>query len=175
MDWVSECPGAEQDREGPPHQCFTLGCPGRPTTTQGQLPRHVRVSGGLYRPRTDRTPADDRSQREANRMSERAGIKSGGSLPKRLEPLPGSLHAEMKRCGKPGCRCARGHLHGPYVYRRWWQGHRQRKQYVPQHRLKDVEAAIRRWRDLHPPAWRIRQDLVELRQLEQGVLTWMRT
>ena len=98
---------------------------------------------------------------------------SGDSLPK-LGPLPGSLHAEMKRCGNPGCRCARGHLHGPYWYRRWWEGNRQRKQYVPQRRLKDVQAAIRLWRDLHPPTWSIRQELVQLRQFEQGVLTWMR-
>ena len=101
-------------------------------------------------------------------------MKSGDSLPKQIEPLPGSLHSEMKRCGNPGCRCARGHLHGPYWYRRWWGDRRQRKQYVPQHRLKEVQAAIEHWRDLHPPAWSIRQELVQLRQIEQGVLTWMR-
>lgn len=107
-------------------------------------------------------------------MSKRADMKSGVSFPKQLEPLPGSLHVEMKRCGNPGCRCARGHPHGPYVFRRWWEGRRQRKQYVPQHRLKEVEAAIERWRDLHPPAWKIRQELAQLRRFEQEVLAWMR-
>ncbi len=77
-----------------------VGVSGRRTTMRGQWPSHVRVSGGLYRPRTDRTPADDRSQREANRISERVGMKSGGSLPKQLEPLPGRLRTEMKHCGK---------------------------------------------------------------------------
>jgi hypothetical protein len=30
--------------------------------------------------------------------------------------LQGSLQTQGRRCGKPGCRCAAGELHGPYVY-----------------------------------------------------------
>lgn len=30
--------------------------------------------------------------------------------------LAGSLVEQHRRCGKEGCRCARGELHGPYVY-----------------------------------------------------------
>src|SRR5437588_838324 len=30
--------------------------------------------------------------------------------------LRGTLISQSRRCGKPGCRCARGELHGPYVY-----------------------------------------------------------
>jgi hypothetical protein len=30
--------------------------------------------------------------------------------------LAGSLVEQSRRCGKPGCRCAGGELHGPYVY-----------------------------------------------------------
>jgi len=30
--------------------------------------------------------------------------------------LGGSLVEQSRRCGKPGCRCAGGDLHGPYVY-----------------------------------------------------------
>lgn len=30
--------------------------------------------------------------------------------------LAGSLVEQARRCGKPGCRCAGGELHGPYVY-----------------------------------------------------------
>lgn len=29
---------------------------------------------------------------------------------------PGTVCAQMVRCGKPNCRCARGELHGPYFY-----------------------------------------------------------
>lgn len=30
--------------------------------------------------------------------------------------LAGSLVEQSRRCGKPGCRCVGGELHGPYVY-----------------------------------------------------------
>ena len=54
-----------------------------------------------------------------------------GSLPKDLT-LVGSLHEEYVRCGTPGCRCAAGALHGPYVYHRWRDADgRQHKRYVP--------------------------------------------
>jgi hypothetical protein len=30
--------------------------------------------------------------------------------------LRGSVITQLRRCGKAGCRCAEGELHGPYVY-----------------------------------------------------------
>ena len=30
--------------------------------------------------------------------------------------LRGTLITQGRRCGKPGCRCAQGELHGPYLY-----------------------------------------------------------
>lgn len=44
------------------------------------------------------------------------------SLPKisPMQGLPGSLHEQYVRCGKAGCRCGRGELHGPYLYRFGW-------------------------------------------------------
>ncbi len=30
--------------------------------------------------------------------------------------LRGTLLDQRRRCGKPGCRCADGQLHGPYTY-----------------------------------------------------------
>lgn len=30
--------------------------------------------------------------------------------------VAGSLVEQARRCGKPGCRCVSGDLHGPYVY-----------------------------------------------------------
>jgi hypothetical protein len=30
--------------------------------------------------------------------------------------LQGTLLHQHRRCGKPGCRCADGELHGPYTY-----------------------------------------------------------
>lgn len=37
-------------------------------------------------------------------------------LPGVGEVLRGALASQGRRCGKPGCRCARGELHGPYTY-----------------------------------------------------------
>jgi hypothetical protein len=38
------------------------------------------------------------------------------SLPSLEAVLRGALVIQRRRCGKPGCRCARGELHGPYVF-----------------------------------------------------------
>jgi hypothetical protein len=38
---------------------------------------------------------------------------------------------ERVRCGKPGCKCARGELHGPYTYKYWREAGKLRKAYVP--------------------------------------------
>lgn len=37
-------------------------------------------------------------------------------LPDVADYLAGSLVEQSRRCGKPGCRCVEGELHGPYVY-----------------------------------------------------------
>ena len=37
-------------------------------------------------------------------------------LPRAAAFLAGSLVEQRRRCGKEGCRCARGELHGPYAY-----------------------------------------------------------
>ena len=79
--------------------------------------------------------------------------------------LPGSLHAERVRCGRPRCRCAHGATHGPYWYRRWWEHGRLRREYVRPADLSATAAAIARWREAHPPVWTLRQSLAELRQL----------
>jgi hypothetical protein len=45
--------------------------------------------------------------------------------------LEGSLLSQMRRCGKEGCRCTQGELHGPYVYLSIGRGARRRLVYVP--------------------------------------------
>jgi hypothetical protein len=39
--------------------------------------------------------------------------KQTNPLPK---TAPGTVCAQMVRCGKQNCKCARGELHGPYYY-----------------------------------------------------------
>jgi hypothetical protein len=45
--------------------------------------------------------------------------------------LEGSLVSQMRRCGKEGCRCTQGELHGPYVYLSISRGADPRLVYVP--------------------------------------------
>ena len=74
-----------------------------------------------------------------------------------------ALITQHTRCGKPQCRCAAGHLHGPYHYLRWREGRFHRRRYV---RLLDVPVvqAILEQR---------RMDRDEARQDEQRALqTW---
>jgi hypothetical protein len=88
----------------------------------------------------------------------------GDPLPKSL-PLRGALVADWKTCGKPSCRCARGERHGPYLSLRWREGGRQRRRYVRREDAEHVSAAVGAWRSLHPPAYRVRQELAALRRL----------
>jgi Family of unknown function (DUF6788) len=45
--------------------------------------------------------------------------------------LAGSLTAQPRRCGRPGCRCADGEPHGPYAYFTPRPHGRGRARYVP--------------------------------------------
>lgn len=55
-----------------------------------------------------------------------------GRLPDVGEVLHGSVARQGRRCGKAGCRCARGELHGPYTYLSvTGPGGRSRLVYVP--------------------------------------------
>lgn len=45
--------------------------------------------------------------------------------------LEGSVVNQMRRCGKEGCRCTQGNLHGPYVYLSISRGTDRRLVYVP--------------------------------------------
>jgi hypothetical protein len=67
----------------------------------------------------------------------RVTTETAGTLPK---TLPGSVCAQRVRCGKPGCRCARGPGHLAY-YRFWREGGRLRKCYVRRVDLVAVRAA----------------------------------
>lgn len=62
-------------------------------------------------------------------------------------PLAGAVVAQYVRCGKPGCRCTRGELHGPYYYRFVRQGKRRRKFYVRLSDADQTKARCQAWRE----------------------------
>lgn len=55
--------------------------------------------------------------------------------------MPGAVCAQMIRCGKLSCKCARGELHGPYFYRFVWERGKQRKRYVRRAEVQQIRAA----------------------------------
>lgn len=54
--------------------------------------------------------------------------------------LRGAVQRQMRRCGKAGCRCTEGELHGPYIYLSVRIGGRSHLLYVP----TDAVAAVTR-------------------------------
>ena len=60
--------------------------------------------------------------------------KNSEKLPKKL---PSAVCAQYVRCGKSGCKCASGLLHGPYFYCFWREDGKLKKAYV---RKTDVES-----------------------------------
>jgi hypothetical protein len=56
--------------------------------------------------------------------------------------IAGSLQNQRRRCGKEGCRCARGKLHGPYLYLSLRVGGRTQMLYVPAELAGQVRQAV---------------------------------
>ena len=56
--------------------------------------------------------------------------------------IAGSLQNQRRRCGKEGCRCARGELHGPYLYLSLRAGRRTQMLYIPAGLAGQVRQAV---------------------------------
>jgi hypothetical protein len=56
--------------------------------------------------------------------------------------IHGSLLTQRRRCGKPGCRCTRGELHGPYTYLAVRTGGRNRLVYIPDELAETVRTQV---------------------------------
>ena len=69
--------------------------------------------------------------------------KKGNPFPKTTGSF-GSVHQEWRTCGRANCRCARGHLHGPYYVLRRRDRGRQRKEYVPREKVAETLVEIAR-------------------------------
>ena len=81
-----------------------------------------------------------------------------------LPPLEGEVCAQFIRCGKAGCRCRLGHLHGPYHYRIWREGAIVRKVYVKAGELDSVRAACEAHKNLSQSLRDVKQARLRLTQ-----------
>jgi hypothetical protein len=62
--------------------------------------------------------------------------------PKKVAKHPAdhkTYRSEMVRCGKKGCKCAEGKLHGPYWYAYWSEGGKTRSRYIGKRLPKGVK------------------------------------
>jgi hypothetical protein len=50
-----------------------------------------------------------------------------------------TYRSEIVRCGKKGCKCSEGKLHGPYWYAYWTEGGKTRSQYIGKKLPRGVE------------------------------------
>lgn len=76
---------------------------------------------------------------ESRQTSEGAGSKPDKES---IILLSGTVITEMKRCGRPNCRCSSGQLHGPYHYLYYRERGKLHKQYVKPGRLPAVQRGI---------------------------------
>ena len=78
--------------------------------------------------------------------------------------LRGSLIERYKRCGKPGCKCARGPGHGPKYYLSVsYPGLQPHMDYVPQ----DCQAQVREYLDHYR---RVRETLEKICEINRALL-----
>jgi hypothetical protein len=71
--------------------------------------------------------------------------------------IKGTVYELKRRCGKPGCKCARGELHGRMVVSASERG-KTRLQVIPPGFLVEVQDKVRRYRELR----RARSRLIEV-------------
>ena len=60
--------------------------------------------------------------------------------------IDGYVEAKMVKCGKAGCRCAAGALHGPYFYRRSWSHGSRGSDYIRPEDLTEAAQACENYR-----------------------------
>lgn len=82
-----------------------------------------------------------------------------------LPLLAGSLVKQYVICGKPGCRCQRGHQHGPLFYLYWKEEGRSRSLYVPRDQAPELRQQIQNYR-------RLQRDLA--RRVRRQLRAWQR-
>lgn len=89
-------------------------------------------------------------------------------VPDLAATLQGALLTQRRRCGNPGCRCARGEWHGPYVYLSARLGRRTRLLYIPAALATAVRRRVRLTKQLEETLAAI--SAINLELLARGAL-----
>ena len=94
-----------------------------------------------------------KSQRERFSRLRQTLLHLGNEIKRFIEPffsdrpvIKGTVYELKRRCGKPGCRCARGELHTRMVVSAS-EGGKTRLQVIPKGFLVEVQAKVRRYQE----------------------------
>ena len=68
-------------------------------------------------------------------------VEEAGGKPMKQAAGHKTYRSEMVRCGKKGCKCVEGKLHGPYWYAYWSEGGKTKSQYIGKRLPKSVKPA----------------------------------
>ena len=95
-----------------------------------------------------------KSERENFSRLRQSLLRLMGEVQKIVTPLfsdrpviKGTVYELKRRCGKPGCKCARGHLHARMVLSASEEG-KTRLQVIPWGSLVEIETKVRRYQEL---------------------------
>ena len=95
-----------------------------------------------------------KSEKEKISRLRQALLHLVGEIQRVVEPLfsdrpviKGTVYELRRRCGKSGCKCARGHLHTRMVLSASEEG-KTRLQVIPRGSLGEIEAKVRRYQEL---------------------------
>lgn len=112
---------------------------------------------------------------EASRRRQEAFalLRAAGALLRELArpgPLIAGCFYEMyKKCGRPGCRCARGELHGPFPVLAVARGGRRTTRSVPRAQAGQVRARAAAYRAFQAKRRRLRRALARLAALVREI------
>lgn len=91
-----------------------------PPSPPDTLPQYLQ--DGL--PKQDLETLEDTQEYIDELIAQKAAPLTESDLPENADPVDdvdgdgsGTIVKEMVKCGKSGCKCASGELHGPYLYR----------------------------------------------------------
>jgi len=95
-----------------------------------------------------------KAEREKFSRLRQALLHLAGEIKGLVEPffsdrpvIKGTVYELKRRCGKPGCKCARGELHARMVVSAS-EGGKTRLQVIPHGYLVEVQAKVRRYQEL---------------------------
>jgi len=69
-----------------------------------------------------------------------------GLLEKDIEMIRGNLVERHLPCGKEGCKCKEGELHGPFYYLIYPEEGKQKTLYIRKDKLKEVREGIKAYK-----------------------------